>query len=239
MDKQKDSQLIKTLPSSISQDDLIQNLANAISNNLNVIEQIIPLDAIYANIDRIPGKLLDSLAWQFHMELYNDTADIGQKREWIKKAIKYHRYKGTAWALKAAVESVTPQCKVLEWFEYSGKPYHFKVSTEGSIESTAEMKRLIKAIKDAKNVRSWLDGIQYRSNVIYKMFIATSSCDREALSQEIETIKNGQANLCFGIMAERTVLIEIHGMAYEERPLLPSAYFACGGAVEREVLHGT
>ena len=156
MDKQKDSQLIKTLPSSISQDDRIQNLANAISNNMNVIEQIIPLDAIYANIDSIPKKLLDVLAWQFHADIYNDIADIEGKRALVKASIKYHRYKGTPYALMQAVTKVIPEAELLEWYEYQGNPYYFRLKT-GPIGSKQEVAELINALRDAKNVRSWLD----------------------------------------------------------------------------------
>lgn len=226
------------LPSSISSDEEVQRTAKAVEENLNIVSRLIPQAAVYARIDELPENVLDALAWQFHMDVYDDAANIEEKRVSIKAAVQYHKYKGTAWALKTAVSSIAPQCQVLEWFDYKGQPYHFKLSTNDVIDSTEAWRNLVQTIKDAKNVRSWLDGIQYRSDVIYKMFIAQSTHDEEHLSQEIETIKTGNTQLAFGILAEITKLVEIHGAPYEDKLGLEEACFACGGVVEREVLHG-
>lgn len=230
--------LKEILPSSISSDEEVQRTAKAIEENLNMASRLIPVAAVYARIDELPESVLDALAWQFHMDVYDDAAGIEEKRAAIKAAMQYHRYKGTVWALKTAVTSIAPQCKVLEWFDYKGKPYHFKLSTDDVIESTEAWRNLVQTIKDAKNVRSWLDGIQYRSDVFYKMFIAQSTHDEEHLSQEIETIKDGNTRLAIGILAEITKLVEIHGAPYEDKISLKETCFACGGVVEREVLHG-
>lgn len=226
------------LPSSIAGDKDVQRVSDAVEANLNLVSRLIPLAAVYARIDELPESVLDALAWQFHMDVYDDAAGIEEKRAAVKAAVQYHRYKGTVWALKTAVTSMAPQCQVLEWFDYHGKPYHFKLSTDGVIDSTKAWRDLIQTIKDAKNVRSRLDGIQYRSDVIYKMFIAQSTHDEEHLSQEIETIKNGNAQLVIGILAEITKLVEIHGASYRGEMSLQETCFACGGVVEREVLHG-
>lgn len=230
--------LKEILPSSISSDEEVQRTAKAIEENMNMASRLIPLAAVYARIDELPESVLDALAWQFHMDVYDDAAGTEEKRAAVKAAVQYHRYKGTVWALKTAVASIAPQCQVLEWFDYKGKPYHFKLSTDDVIDSTEAWRSLVQTIKDAKNVRSWLDGIQYRSDVIYKMFIAQSTHDEEHLSQEIETIKTGNTQLAFGILAEITKLVEIHGAPYEDKLGLEEACFACGGVVEREVLHG-
>lgn len=238
MSKIYETNLPKILPSSISNDIEVQNVATAIEGNLNLASRLIPLASIYARIDKLSEDVLDILAWQFHMDVYDDSANVETKRQFIKTAIQYHKYKGTVWALKEAVRNTAAQCEVLEWFEYKGKPYHFKLSTYDVIDSLEDWESLIQAAKDAKNVRSWLDGIQYRSDVAYKMFITQSTHDEEKMSQEIETIIDGNGRWNIGILAELTKLVEIHGVVYEERPSLQEACLAYGGTVEREVLKG-
>lgn len=68
--------LKEILPSSISSDEEVQRTAKAIEENLNMASRLIPVAAVYARIDELPERVLDALAWQFHMDVYDDAAGI-------------------------------------------------------------------------------------------------------------------------------------------------------------------
>ena len=154
--------LKEILPPSISSDEEVQRTAKAIEENLNMASRLIPAAAVYARIDELPESVIDALAWQFHMDIYDSSLSHESKSALVKGSIKYHRYKGTVYALEEAIKAVSASSNVKEWFAYSGQPYHFKVRTTTPFKNAEHVKRLYKAIQDAKNVRSWLDGIEYR-----------------------------------------------------------------------------
>ena len=117
-------------------------------------------EVIYPRIDEIDNEeLLDLLGWQFHIEGYDLAKTVEEKRRLIKNAIELHRYKGTPYAIKKVLEALGLQGEVKEWFEYNGKPYHFKVDLGvQNREITPELRnKLLRLINEYKNERSWLE----------------------------------------------------------------------------------
>ena len=49
------------------------------------------------------------------------------RRELIKSAIELHRYKGTPWAVRRALELLGLRVDVQEWFDIGSAPYTFRV----------------------------------------------------------------------------------------------------------------
>lgn len=70
-----------------------------------------------------------------------------------------HRYKGTKFALEEVFKIIDIEGNVTEWFEYKGKPYHFKISLDVSQKSLDEnsINLLLLLIDEYKNVRSKLE----------------------------------------------------------------------------------
>lgn len=60
---------------------------------------------IYPRIDELIEPALNFLGWQFHVEGFELTANIEEKRDIIKHAIELHRYKGTPWAIKSLLST--------------------------------------------------------------------------------------------------------------------------------------
>lgn len=155
--------LKEILPPSISSDEEVQRTAKAIEENLNMASRLIPMTAVYARIDELPESVLDALAWQLHVDVYDEDMSLAKKRKLVKNAIKDHKYKGTPWAVKSVVKVLLNYAKVEEWYEYGGSPFHLRVSGEsGPIPNGDKLQRLVDAINEVKNVRSWLDGVSFQ-----------------------------------------------------------------------------
>ena len=125
------------------------------------------------------------MAWQFHCDFYDPTLDIDTKISIVKQSIKIHQKKGTPQAvidlLGAAFSSTT---ELYEWFQYDGKPYHFKIKTSSL--NSVNMENFLKALNSVKNARSICDGIQLfemiknavvsrgevKSDISYSMIVA-------------------------------------------------------------------
>lgn len=113
-------------------------------------------------IDNVDASALPHLAEQFHVmgdEGWKLAESDNERRQLIKNAIELHRYKGTKYALKKVLEILNLRGEILEWFDYGGEPYKFKVRvdllTRGIDEETFNL--LKGMILEYKNARSWLE----------------------------------------------------------------------------------
>lgn len=181
MSKLKDFDLKPILPSSISGDKGVKETADAVSEALNAVTDLIPMELVYSRMDSLPEEILDVLAWQFHVDDYDDTANIETKRRQIRTAIAIHRYKGTVFAVRQVVDSLAGGSKLKEWYEYGGKAYHFHVEgMPDEVRSGAAVDTLTRAINNAKNVRSWLDElIWHRELRMVKRFTMATGVYKE------------------------------------------------------------
>lgn len=155
--------IAKHLPSSIDAEP-ITSLAQVTDVELGKINTDLLL--IYPAIDSLNEQLIDYLAVQMHVDDYDKAAPLSVKRKQVKMSFILHRLRGTKYAVEAAVNMIYSGGRVKEWFEYNGHPYHFAISAgENEISSTMNFKQIIKSINAAKNVRSWLDYIEFERKI--------------------------------------------------------------------------
>lgn len=118
---------------------------------------------VYPRIDELSGDVLDIIAWGYHVDAYNALAPDAEKRRMIKNSFAVHKYKGTAYAVQQIVAGVFgEESDVIEWFDYGGAPYHFRVDVlcrdVGATE--VEQNRAVRLIETGKKLSSVLDGIR-------------------------------------------------------------------------------
>lgn len=151
------------LPSSIDAEP-ITSLAQVTDVELEKINTDLLL--IYPAIDSLNEQLIDYLAVQMHVDDYDKAAPLSVKRKQVKMSFILHRLRGTKYAVETAVNMIYSGGRVKEWFEYNGHPYHFVISAgENEISSTMNFKQIMKSINAAKNVRSWLDYIEFERKI--------------------------------------------------------------------------
>ncbi len=152
------------LPSSIDAEP-ITSLAQVTDVELGKINTDLLL--IYPAIDSLNEQLIDYLAVQMHVDEYDDTETLDVKRQQVKQSFLLHRLKGTKYAVQKAVSTVYQSAKVEEWPEYSGEPYHFRVTgITAPMNETKTINKLVRLINAYKNTRSWLDYVQF--NRLYR-----------------------------------------------------------------------
>lgn len=107
------------------------------------------------NVDKMPEWRLDEMAWEMNC-LYDETADLEVKREWIRNAIPLYSIWGTKASVAEYLKGYFGEIEVEENWQYAGDPFHFRVTVGGewTPENEAWARR---AIEQAKNVRSVLD----------------------------------------------------------------------------------
>jgi len=158
--------LIGLVPDSIRGDPQVQAAAAAIDNELKAVTAAIPATLLIARLDELPEAVIDLLAWQWHVDYYEPVGmDIDTKRVLIRQSIDWHRHKGTPGVVQEVVTAVLGDAKVLEWFEYVGEPYWFKVECNDVINDGRTYEHLMRLVSAVKNTRSWLEKV-----TIYKEY---------------------------------------------------------------------
>lgn len=151
---------IDIVPESIRNDPQIQAACSAIDQELQAIYGDIPSICFIPNIEEQVAPLLDILAWQFHVDVWqgwDGALDNETKRQLILQSIQWHSKKGTKWAVEQMLKTVFKQGAVTEWFEYGGRPYFFRIITKDDIVDPQKLLTVIQAVYAVKNERSWLD----------------------------------------------------------------------------------
>lgn len=155
--------LVATLPVALQKDPSAVALAEAMAELLarrpDEIEQL----RIYPVIDRLDEQLLDILAYDFKVDWWDADYSLEEKRQTLKDSWRVHKLLGTKAAVVMAISAIYPRTQVLEWWEYGGEPYHFRLDiniTNDSIDS-AKQRRVLERLNFYKSLRSHNDGVTY------------------------------------------------------------------------------
>ncbi len=171
MAKLYDTKLIDLIPDSIRSDTGVQAAAEALDNELRSVSLAIKENMLLPRLDELPESVIDLLAWQWHVDFYDDTLQIEKKRNLVRQAIAWHKRKGTPDIVQEMVSAVFAGGNVTEWWEYGGQPYHFRVEATDIVQDGVAFDRLGTLINAAKNTRSWLDGIRIKRAITTNIFI--------------------------------------------------------------------
>lgn len=159
-----DTGLLEGLPPGIAEQHWVKVIdavyRERLKKELKVIERI----HVYTAIDSLPEDLLDVLAVQFKVDWYRDDYPVETKRRVIKTAMEVRRYCGTEWAVKQAISAIYPNSEIVEWYDYSGTPGHWRLRvniTENTDISYYTIKRMEDLLGYARRCTAHLEGISY------------------------------------------------------------------------------
>ena len=154
--------LVGVLPPSIAGDSNVQAAAVAVGGQLQALAVDIGASLpLMPNLDRLPERIVDLLAWQFHIDFYDATSTLEAKRARVRAAIEDHRIAGTRAGMERALEAVftSTDFDIVEWWEMDppGAPYTFWVFIH--VPFTGEQfDRAVELGRVLGNVRSWWIG---------------------------------------------------------------------------------
>lgn len=157
---------IESLPNSLKNYENIAELARLAAEKLNEVSENAQIfDYIWARIDELPENLLDTLAYDLHIDWYDYGYSIEQKREVIKTSVKVHKKLGTKYAVETALKAAYPNSRVTAWHEEggSGVPYSFDVVLDTSESETAvDFSRVNKIVYCYKSLRDRLNTTKFK-----------------------------------------------------------------------------
>lgn len=149
--------LLDILPVSLKNDEILK-ISEGIDKILHRINNKTDKTYIYKNLDETYPEVIDELFWEWHVDYYSEDLDLNKKIKLIKSSYMNHLRKGTPWAVENMLNDILEGYYLLEWFDYGGQPYHFKVVTQNEINANI-LSSINKAIMITKNVRSYFEGV--------------------------------------------------------------------------------
>lgn len=156
--------LIRVFPPALQKDEKMLALAAGFARKLPEVAENVKLARIYTRIDELPEGLLDILAYDFKVDWWDLDYDLEEKRQTLKDSWYIHRHLGTKNAVEKAISAIFKNSRVLEWFDYGGEPYTFRIEIGISQTGTTGEKQtaVLDRVKYYKNLRSHLDTVSYR-----------------------------------------------------------------------------
>lgn len=125
----EDAELRPLLPSWMRDDAYDVAMAVPVQESIREVYQVSRLLTIWDHIDELPEAMLDEMAWALDIEWYEDNASIETKRDLVRSSDFVHMKKGTVEAVETVIRAYFGDGYLMEWPEYGGDPYHFKVFT--------------------------------------------------------------------------------------------------------------
>ena len=155
--------LLDIVPENLLEDKHIRKITEVIDAALKDIYPKTAYPALISRIDELDSETIDYLAWQWHVDFYDEDLSLEVRRELVKKSIDYHRHMGTNYAVDGVIKTCFQNAEIQENWEYGGNPYCFKVITiHAGIPDEDELGRIVQAINSVKNTRSSLDGLGFQ-----------------------------------------------------------------------------
>lgn len=112
----------------------------------------------------------DELAWRFHVDYYDPTLPLEQKRDLVRKSISIHKRKGTASAVEDLVDAVFGYGVVEEWYSYGDDPGYFQVIVNNPAATNEQAAQFIALVDSVKRKSAHLRRvalIEYAKNTTY------------------------------------------------------------------------
>lgn len=151
--------LTRTLPPSLKADTRMLALAKTISTELQKTATLATNNIIFARIDELEENVLDILAGDLHIDWYYYASSVEIKRKIIKNSIRLHKKTGTKYAIESVVSAYFGSGEVLEWFEYGGDPFHFKIITDNPSVVDEKINEFLKLVNTVKRKSIHLEGV--------------------------------------------------------------------------------
>lgn len=150
--------LLKILPYFMQEDKEIQMIIQVIQEEIDLINEREKDFFIYGDFQNLDEAILDELAYQWRTEGYEQTLPKSTKAKLVETSYVVRKTKGTRYAVAKTVKDIHGDFELLEWHQYDGDPYHFKIIGE-TAPPGEKLEEIYKAIEITKNERSYLEGI--------------------------------------------------------------------------------
>ncbi|WNF36399.1 phage tail protein [Bacillaceae bacterium IKA-2] len=148
--------LLDLLPPNLRSDPDIIAASSGLDSDYWIMADEAKKCIILPRIKELSGPVIDLLAWEFRAPFYDTSLPIEIRRDIVENSLRWHSLKGTPQAVESAVTTIYSDAELLEWFNYNGDPFLFKIVLK--YREKLSISKLNQVINATKNKRSKLDG---------------------------------------------------------------------------------
>ena len=160
MIKLSDAKLTGSLPRIISKEPWAKALSTAVNNQIKKLVTASKKAMVYADIYNAPEQLLDVLAAEMQIPEYSSDYSLSVKRALVLDGLSYWSKAGTVKATEDVLKSIFQDASISEWFEYSGEPGYFKITTMNPNITEQNVADFKAAAERVKRLSAWLEGVE-------------------------------------------------------------------------------
>lgn len=155
----KDLEIRQLLPQWMQDDAFNTGLSKASDETLKQIYWKTPVLKKWNAIDQMSEAQLDALAWELNIPWYMSNADLDIKRKLVKESDLVHSKLGTDYAVNMVIQTYFGTGTVTPWYDYDGKPYHFRVSTTNVQKAADNYLLFLDLLSKVKRASAVLDAL--------------------------------------------------------------------------------
>jgi phage tail P2-like protein len=159
MIKLNGSRFTDILPENLSGQVEVQAIAYAVGRQVEKLCKYADGARTYAAIQTMPERVLDALAVELRTPAYDENFSIKVKRALIQGSMLFYTQMGTPAAVNRIIETIFETGYISEWWEYGGKPYHFKAHTTNPAITSNDVEEFRRVLVSVKRLSAWLDEI--------------------------------------------------------------------------------
>ena len=175
----REPHMLDIIPNFMKDDAAVKALASFIDSCMADISSKVEVVSVWNSIDKLTSEQLDALAQELYIPWYDKKASMDARRKIIKESDLIHATLGT----KAAVERVANiyfgESKIVEWFEYDGNPYCFKIETVNQQIKDEKAEEFLKVLEQVKRKSAHLDAISVIADSEINTVVAVVNAEYE------------------------------------------------------------
>ena len=160
MIKLSGSRFTDIMPENLAGQVEVQATAYAVGRQIKKLCAYSDAARTYAAIATMPEYLLDYMAVELRTPSYDENYSIKTKRALIQGSLLFYTQMGTPAAVNRIIETIFENGHIEEWFEYGGKPHHFKIRTGNAAINQNDIEEFRRVLASIKRLSSWLDEIR-------------------------------------------------------------------------------
>ena len=163
-----DLKLQDIMPPNLIRDSNTNNIAESINSNLAQVTGVSREALILPRIDELDERVIDILAWQYHVDFYELADDLASKRKMVKESLKWHMKKGTKYTIIKGLDMLGITAEYKNWYEFNPphEPYTFEIYAyvredyyrHHSYEQMIQ--NIYRTVNNSKAARSWMSRLE-------------------------------------------------------------------------------
>lgn len=160
------------LPGALRHDIKMIALARTLTEKLLAVSGSMDSVLIYSRFEELPEDLVDILAYDMHVDWYNYNYPLWIKQDIVKNSVRVHKRMGTKYAVETVINSLHPQSRLEEWFEYGGNHHCFRIVINAdNREHEIDIDKIVKSINMYKRLSAHLESIVLERRKRRKFFL--------------------------------------------------------------------